>query len=133
MPTNNVGKMSTKVYVEEILPAIRDDLLQHRLTLWQDKDSAHDSAGAKKWFKDNNIRYITSPGNSPDLSLFESYAHPLKKLFHQRRSTSKRTALARFTKIFKEEFDQEMIQNMYNFYTKRLHDLNRRDGQMTKY
>ena len=62
-----------------------------------------------------------------------SHAHPLKKLFHQRRSTSKRTALARFTKIFKEEFDQEMIHNMYNFYTKRLHDLNHRDGQMTKY
>ena len=33
MLTNNVGKMSTKVYIEEILLAIRDDLLRHYLTL----------------------------------------------------------------------------------------------------
>lgn len=133
VPGNSVGKMTTKVYTEEILPAIKDDLLLRGLTLWQDKDSAHDSKATKAWFKKNNVSYITSPGNSPDLSIFESYAHPLKKLFHTKRSRSKKEALARFSQIFEEEIDQKMIQNMYTYYCKRLHDCKRRNGQMTKY
>lgn len=112
VPSNSIGKMTTKVYTQEILPAIKDDLLSRGLTLWQDKDSAYDSNGTKAWFKKNNIPYITSPGNSPDLSIFESYAHPLKKLFHAKRSRTKKEALARFSHIFEEEFDQEIIQNM---------------------
>lgn len=117
IPGNSVGKMTTKVYTQEILPAIKDDLLSQGLTLWQDKDSAHDSNSTKAWFQKNNVPYITSPGNSPDLSIFESYAHPLKKLFHTRRSTTKKAALARFAQVFEEEIDQRMIQNMYKFYT----------------
>ena len=38
----------------------------------------------------------------------------------------------RFTEVFKE-MDQNMVQNMYKYYTKRLHDYKRRNGQMTKY
>ena len=109
VPGNSVGKMTTKVYTQEILPAIKDDLLSQGLTLWQDKDSAHNSNGTKAWFKKNNVPYITSPGNSPNLSIFESYAHPLKKLFHTRRSCTKEEALARFTKVFEEEMDQLII------------------------
>jgi hypothetical protein len=93
----------------------------------------HDSNSTKAWFQKNNVPYITSPGNSPDLSIFESYTHPLKKLFYTRRSTTKKAALARFAQVFEEEIDQMMIQNMYKFYTKRLHDCRRRKGQMTKY
>ena len=133
VPSNSVGKMTTKVYTQEILPVIKDDLLSCGLTLWQDKDSTHDSNSTKAWFKKNNIPYITSPGNSPDLSIFESYAHPLKKLFHKRQCTSKKEALVRFKHVFKEEFNQEIIRNMYKYYTKRLHDCRRRKGQITKY
>ena len=41
--SNKVGKMTTKVYTEVILPAILDDLLNRGLNLYQDKDSAHKS------------------------------------------------------------------------------------------
>ena len=34
VPSNKVGKISTKVYTQEILPAIKQDLLDHSLTLW---------------------------------------------------------------------------------------------------
>lgn len=133
IPSNSVGKMTTKFYTQEILPAIKDDLLDRGLTLWQDKDSAHNSASTKAWFKKNGVPYIISPGNSPDLSIFESYAHPLKRLFHARRSRTKAQAEERFSYIFQEDFNQEMIQNMYKYYCKRLHDCKRRKGQMTKY
>jgi hypothetical protein len=125
--------MSTKVYTQEVLPAIKQDLLDYGLTLWQDKDSAHDSKGAKTWFEKNGIPYITSPGNSPDFSIFESYAQKLKRQFHEERCCTQDQALARFEKIFETRFDQKVINNMYNKYTKRLHDCRRRRGQMTKY
>ena len=47
IPSNSVGKMTTKFYTQEILPAIKDDLLDCRLTLWQDKDSVYNSASTK--------------------------------------------------------------------------------------
>ena len=34
VPSNSTGKMSTKVYTQEILPAIKQDLLDRSLTLW---------------------------------------------------------------------------------------------------
>ena len=67
-----------------------------------------DLKGTKAWFKKNKAPFITSPGNSPDLLIFKSYAHPLKKIFHARRSKTKEEALARFTEVFKE-MDQNMI------------------------
>ena len=133
MPSNQVGKMSTKVYTTEILPQVKQDLLDRDLTLWQDKDSAHNSKGAKAWFEKNGVPYITSPGNSPDFSIFESYAYSLKTQFYKEPCTTQKQALARFEVIFDTQFDQKVIDNMYIKYTKRLYDCRRREGQMTKY
>ena len=72
---NSNGKITTTVY-KELLDMIKDDLISRGLTLWQDRDSAHNSKGTEAWFSKNNVPYITSPGNSPDLSIWESYAHP---------------------------------------------------------
>ena len=60
-------------------------------------------------------------------------ARPLKKKFHAKRYTIEAASKARFTQIFEEEMDQEMIQRIYDSYTKRLHDCRRANGQMTKY
>ena len=46
---------------------------------------------------------------------------------------SERAAIARFQQLFEEEMDQYTIQNLYNWYTKRLHDCRRAGGQMTRY
>ena len=61
---NSNGKMTTTVY-KELLDMINDDLISRGLTLWQDRDSAHNSKGTEAWFSKNNALYITSPGNSP--------------------------------------------------------------------
>jgi hypothetical protein len=78
------------------------------------------------------MRLLTLPGVSPDLSILETMAHPLKKAFHAKRCITEKASLARFKQIF-EEMDQKTIQNLYNSYTKRLHDCKRAGGQMTKY
>jgi hypothetical protein len=130
---NKVGKMTSKVYTEVILPSILQDLKDRGLTLCQDADSAHDSKETKAWAKKNSLRLITLPGVSPDFSILESMAHPLKRMFHSKRCTSEKAGLARFTRIFEEEMDQKTIQNMYKYYCKRLHDCRRAGGQMTKY
>ncbi len=131
--SNSVRKMTTKFYTQEILLAIKDDLLDRGLTLWQDKDSAHNLEDTKAWFKKNRVPYITSPSNSPNLSIFESYAHPLKRLFHARRSRTKKQVEERFAQVFEHDFNQDLVQNMFKYYTKRLHDCERRGGQMMKY
>jgi hypothetical protein len=125
--------MTSKVYTEEILPSILQDLKDQGLTLCQDPDSAHDSKETTAWAKKNSLDLITLPGLSPDFSILESMAHPLKQIFHSKRCASEQASVARFTTIFKKELDQKTIQNMYNWYTKRLHDCRRAGGQMTRY
>lgn len=130
---NTVGKMTTKVYTEQILPEILSDLRSKGLTLCHDKDSAHDSKGTKAWIKKHDMDVITLPGVSPDFSIFESIASTLKKKFHCKRTATQHTALARFSQIFNEELNDEKVHEMYEWYTKRLHECQRRDGQMTRY
>ena len=117
----------------EISYQIADELRDCGLTLIEDADSAHKSAKTKAWAKANDLSLLTLPGVSPDFSILESMARPLKKKFHAKRCTTEAASKARFTQIFEEEMDQEMTQRMYDSYTKRLHDCRRADGQMTKY
>ena len=83
--------------------------------------------------KANGLPFITLPGVSPDFSILESLAHPVKRAFHAVRSASDKAALARFNQVFMEELDQGSINGMYKWYTKRLHECQRADGQMTRY
>ena len=103
--SNKVGKMTTNVYTEIILPAILDDLLDRGLTLYQDKYSAHKSNTTITWPKNHNLPLITAPGASPDFSMIESQAHSLKRLFHAKRCTTEKAALARFMGIINKEME----------------------------
>lgn len=131
--SNKVGKMTTKVYIEQVLPQLVPELLAKGLTLCQDADSAHRSIETLAWAKEHKLLLLTLPGVSPDFSILESMAHPLKRKFHSRRCTPQASSLVHFTRIFNKEMNQKMIQRMYNSYTKRLHDCRRANGQMTKY
>ena len=129
---NDVGKMTTKVYTSHILPSIKEDLERDGLTFCQDADSAHTSKATLKYARDNGIKLITLPGVSPDLSICETMARPLKRAFHKRRCTTEKAALARFQQVF-NEMDQGKVQELYSWYTKRLWECRRARGQMTRY
>ena len=85
------------------------------------------------WAKQNNLSILTLPGKSPDFSIMESMAMPLKRAFHAIHSTTHKKALDRFNHIFIEEMDQNTVNGMYKWYTKRLYKCRRADGQMTRY
>jgi hypothetical protein len=129
---NKVGKMTSDVYITRVLPEIKEDLTSRGLTLCQDADSAHKSQAILKWAEANGIDVLTLPGNSPDLSIAETMARPIKRLFHAKRTTE-RSALIRFQRVWDEELNEKKIQRSYDYYTKRLHTVRRVKGQMTQY
>jgi hypothetical protein len=79
---NAVGKMTTKVYTEVVLPLLKEDLWKNNLTLCHNADSAHTSRATEKYCSDTQIHVITLPGVSPDFSVFKAAAHPIKRKFH---------------------------------------------------
>jgi hypothetical protein len=126
---NKVGKITAEVYTE-ILKELGRDL--KGITLWQDKDLAHDSKLVLEYVKAHGISVITSPGNSLTSQLWNN-GTPSKEGLPLPRYASEKTALARFRKVFGEDTDQEKINEQFTSYTKRLHECIRLGGQMTKY
>ena len=61
------------------------------------------------WANEHNLTLVPLPGVSPDLSILESMAPPVKKAFHPKRCASEKVGLARSIQIFKEEIDQTTI------------------------
>ncbi len=102
-------------------------------TLYQDKDSAYNSKAVKAWATKNRVSLFTLPGDSPDFLILETMAHPIKRLFYSRRLVSQKAALERFANIFEKEMDMCKINELYIWYTKRLHECRRVGGQMTRY
>ena len=74
------------------LPVVLNDLLDRGLTLYHDADSTHKSKAKVKWAKDHNLPLILAPNASPDFSIIESEAHPLKRLFHTKHYVSEKAA-----------------------------------------
>lgn len=85
--SNKVDKMKSKAY-KHLIDQLRHDVDFRGLTLWQDADSAHTSASVKKYCEEVGFKTITSPGVSPDFSIVESLAYPLKREFHKRRTNT---------------------------------------------
>ncbi|TVY91436.1 hypothetical protein LAWI1_G002132 [Lachnellula willkommii] len=108
---NTNGKIKTEVYLQ-ILRQLLPDM--DGITLCQDKDSAYNSAAVKAWAEEEGLNLLTLPGKSPDFSIMESLAHPIKRKFHSKRTVSEAAALAQFTKVWEKEMDQKKIQEMYN-------------------
>ena len=86
-----------------------------------------------EYVKAYGLSLITSPRNSPNLSIIEIMAYPVKKAFYSRRCASEKTALARFRKVFREDINQEKINEQFTWYIKRLHEYIKLSGQITKY
>lgn len=82
---NSNGKMNTATYIKILEQLIPD---MYGKTLCQDKDSAHNSTARTKWAKDHDFNLLTLPGKSPDFSIIECMAHPIKRMFHAKRTAS---------------------------------------------
>ncbi|OCK86997.1 uncharacterized protein K441DRAFT_671500, partial [Cenococcum geophilum 1.58] len=92
--------MSSKAYTEQVLPWLLLKFNIEGITLYQDADSAHKSRESLAWAKEWDLKLLTLPGLSPDLSIVESLAHPVKKKFHSKRVEEEDTALERFIDVW---------------------------------
>jgi hypothetical protein len=110
--------MTSKVYIEVILPQLVDKLKGQGLMLCQDAGSAHVSNYIVKWAKDHNLLLFSLPRVLLDFSILETIAHPIKRKFHAQRCATEKASLARFIKISDEEVDQKTIKRLYMKYTK---------------
>ena len=130
---NQVGKISLKAYTEQVLLWLLLKFNIKGITLYQDADSAHklreSLAQAKEW----DLKLLILPGLLLDLLIIESLAYLIKKKFYLKRVEEKDIVLERFIDIWENQVDQEKILEMYSWYTKRLHECIRANGQITRY
>ena len=125
--------MNTKAYTKQVLPQLLKKFNTKGITLYQDADLAYKLIAIIKQARDYNLDLLTLPSSLPNLLIMESLAHPIKKKFYVIRVKTKEEALEHFTDIWDNQLDQEQIAEYYNWYTKRLHECKRVDGQMTRY
>lgn len=92
---NKNGKMSSLCYTSQILPILQEDVEFRGLTLCQDGDSGHKAIATQKWAAQRGFPLLTLPAYSPDFSIMESLAAPVKRKFHAERC-SKKMAMERF-------------------------------------
>ena len=81
MPENTNGKMSLKVYINQILePVVKPWLLEKQdFALEEDGDSGHCKANiVRQWKEENNMEYFFNCASSPDISPIENCWQPPK-------------------------------------------------------
>lgn len=128
---NRVGKITIKVWREQILPKLAPILIANDLTLYIDKDSAHTSETTQRTMREMGVKFDFLPTGSPDLSICESMANPIKHLFFNRVTEDFEKGFQRFKKIWTDHVSQEMINRQYKRYLDRFDELEDRGGQMT--
>lgn len=96
------GKMTSKVFIEKILPALYTELLYRggEWTLYMDRDSAHTSKKTLNYMHLHGWDYIIGCSKSPDLSIMETWVGPLKEQFYRRTCRSKSEGMARFYRVW---------------------------------
>ncbi|KAF2028950.1 hypothetical protein EK21DRAFT_113332 [Setomelanomma holmii] len=129
------GKMTSECYINTILPALKAYLLHvgGDWILWQDRDSAHISRATLKWMDQNSLPYINSSPKSPDLSIMETWAGPLKRNSAKKRCWTEKQGVKRFYEVWKK-LDCNKINRTIDSYPKRLQDCkDKYYGLATKY
>ena len=112
---NKIGKMNAVVYNNQCLKQVLPILKEKQLWLQEDNDKTHNSGKFVAFKRKHNIRAFQTPTGSPDLSVAESFARPMKSLYGARGHFQKEEALAAIIKVFyaiRQEDIQKWILSM---------------------
>ncbi|MEN2497501.1 MAG: Ubiquitin carboxyl-terminal hydrolase 22 [Marteilia pararefringens] len=130
------GNMNSSKYLEvlenKLLPSIEDAQIENPLHL-DDSAPCHRTLAVKEWHKSESIGKIDWPGNSPDLNPIENLWSIIKYKIRRRTITTKRKLISEIIKIWNHEISEDLLKILADSMTKRLEDVIKVKGEMTKY
>uniref|UniRef100_A0A8C6PBJ9 Transposase n=1 Tax=Nothobranchius furzeri TaxID=105023 RepID=A0A8C6PBJ9_NOTFU len=117
------GTMNSTVYQnilkENVRPSVRQLKRKQSWVLQQDNDPKHTSKSTSEWLKNNKMKTLEWPSQSPDLNPIEMLWHDLKKAVHARKASNK-VELQQFCKDEWAIIPPERYKRLIASYRKRL-------------
>jgi len=80
----------------------------------QDGAPCHTAKVCKDWFRENRVKLLEWPGNSPDLNPIENLWARLKKLVSQRRPSNKQELIEAIIHCWNHVITLEELQQLVN-------------------
>ena len=131
------GTMNQNSYLdtlsEKLLPTISQYGLEGRCYHLDDSAKCHRTKKILDWHCENNIMKIDWPGNSPDLNPIENLWAILKYKLRCRTILTKATLIHEIKKVWFEEIDKNIFQNLSNFMPSRIQKVLDNKGYPSKY
>lgn len=105
-----------------------------RTTIFQqDGAPAHTAKDVTKWFKDNGIKVLEWPGNSPDLNPIENLWEIMKRQLRAKNPTSLQDMRFWLMTIWCKEVSQELCARLVESMPRRIMAVIKNKGQASKY
>lgn len=133
------GNVNAKIYIDEILKMkVKQsavDIFGQNIDFIFQQDGApcHTAKVCQAWFKDNNVKLLSWPGNSPDLNPIENLWARLKILVSQRRPSNKQQLIEAVIACWHHVITTQELENLVQSMPKRIMAVIAAKGYATKY
>ena len=99
----------------------------------QDGAPCHTAKVCQAWFKNNNVRLLSWPGNSPDLNPIENLWARLKILVSQRRPSNKQQLIEAIVECWHHVITVQELESLVKSMPNRIKAVITAKGYATKY
>jgi transposase len=133
--TINAKKYQTDILEPKLLPSI-EDLFPGRTEeciFQQDSAPCHTAKTSMKWLKDNSIKVLPWPGNSPDLNPIENLWSRLKIIVSNESPSNKRELIEAVLKGWFKVITPGDLRRLVDSMPRRIEEVIKNKGFPTKY